>query len=164
MLHHTVTLPPEHMPEFPSECVACGAPEPAGHIALADRAFVTWSLWIPLAHFMGKKVTRRVPACRRCARIDAVVKWSRLIAACALVWLGVQLLHPWVQSIEFMQPVRRLSMLVASLPALVVIGVWWAFFPRAVTLYVRKKSVDYDFGRRDYAEAFAQRNGTFVSE
>ena len=63
----------------------------------------------------------------------------------------------------FGEDVSRWTVRIAALVGgAIVAGIVWVFFPPPFDITVRKRDMDYEFGREDVATAFAEANGTTV--
>lgn len=151
---HLVTLPADRRPELPTECVACGAPDPDAAITVADRAFTWSSVVVAWAYWSGRKEKRSFPACTGCRRTDRLVAIGRVMLFVGLVVGALTVVRPWVQSFELGRASSRLLTLALCAVAIAPALLWPMLFPRAVTLDVSKQTVDYQFARKEYAALF----------
>jgi len=155
-----VTLPADRVACFPNECPGCGREDPDRHLTVARRAFSWLSVFSPLLWWIPPKAKVRIPMCGPCVREAKWYRWTSLAMVGATIAVAVFLVVPWMQAMEWTRGQRRLALLGVVCCCLFPQMLWEAIRPPIfdLTLSKKKQTVDYEFRRRAYAQAFAERN------
>lgn len=153
-----ITLPVGVAPRWPTECIACGRPDPDGEFCFR-AARVGWSQFITLSWAIGSRPTVRVPACQSCAAHLRRTRFFRSLGFWIIaipVLLGVYVLLRklgWTNGPFRMHIAVGLGM-VALVPFITLEIVW----PPMIDATARGAKIDYEFADHEYAKRFIAEN------
>ena len=153
-----VVLPADQEVTWPDLCPGCGNQQCNDLLPVAHRRTSWAALWWPVLHFFGKRRAFQVPICGSCRHQQIRSRWLRLAAILVIGTGVVFFVEPWLREQIANRSLRRLTFLAAVVVACAPVIALYVLVPAAVDITVGKKTISYEFARRDYADAFQAAN------
>ncbi|MBK8100414.1 MAG: hypothetical protein IPK26_25230 [Planctomycetes bacterium] len=153
-----VVLPTEQEVTWPDLCPGCGERPCDNLLSVAHRRTSVAAWFWPILYLFGKRRAFEVPICSPCRRQQMRSRWLRFGAGVAIVVAVFWLIDPWLRNQIASRNLRRLTLLGIAVIALSPVIALYVCFPPAVDITVGKKTIAFEFARRDYADAFKAAN------
>ena len=150
-----VTLPKNHLPVFPDECVDCQCQTNSRSRISQNSVNPLFMFLLPIVLLFGwSKVS--FPLCRNCRKKFFAQRWGRFAVYMILIATGLAILNPYISELTWLS--RRFSLLVllglTLLPLIILEMIWPKIFSTTAT----RKTVEYQFASCDYALKFSRLN------